>query len=284
MDMSLAVIVPAYNESSFIVRCLEGLLSQTLPALEVLVVDDSSTDDMLEKVADFSQANSSLNVRVVGHQKVGGYDIMGNYTEMLVFGWSNLARGLDYVAICDADTVLSPSYYERVLPAMEANSRVGIAGGELLPEPGMQHWWRNKKLLGAYPYVYGCNRVYRSECWQELLRNQDPVRVLTHVGVDTYHALLARALGWQVLKQTDAISTAMRPPASLVSSRLKGISSFVLGYSLLQIAGRALFNRDSGYLQGWLWAHSQKLPRLAKVQPFVRALFWRRFFQTFAGN
>jgi hypothetical protein len=206
---------------------------------------------------------------------------MGNYTDMLISGWSILDRRPDYFAICDADTILHSDYYSKVLSVLERNPRIGIAGGELIPEPGMSYWWRTKKLLGVYPYVYGCNRVYRSGCWQDLLSNHDPVNVLAYVGIDSYHALLARALGWEVVKEVVAVSTAMRPPASLVSSRLKGISSFVLGYSLPQIVGRALLNRDPGYLEGWLWAHSRALPRLVKVQPLVRALFWKRLVYSF---
>ncbi len=281
--MSLAVLVPAYNESSFITRCLEGLSTQSYPFLEVLVVDDSSTDDTLQKVADFARAHPSMKLRTVSHQKFGGYDIMGNYTDMLTYGWSKLSRVPDYLAICDADTILHSGYYEKVVSLMENRSRIGIAGGELLPMPGTSYWWRKKKLLGVFPYVYGANRVYRKQCWQELLQNHDPMNVLVYVGIDSYHALLARALGWEVVKQPGALSTAMRPPARLVSSRLKGIGSFVLGYSFPQITGRALLNRDPGYLQGWLWAHSQSLPRLRKIQPLVQELFRRRLLHTFFG-
>jgi glycosyltransferase involved in cell wall biosynthesis len=278
------VIIPAYNESSFILRCLDGLSSQSRTAQRILVVDDSSTDDTSEKASEFSRVHPTLNMQIVRHEKDGGYDIMGNYTNMLVFGWSQLEEKPDYFAICDADTILDQNYYETILSVMERDSRIGIAGGELLPELGMPHWWRKKKILGVYQYVYGCNRVYSSECWEELLRNHDPLSVLGYVGVDTYHALLARALGWQVAKIPNAVSIAMRPPASLVSSRLKGVSSYVLGYSLLQIVGRALLNRDREYLEGWLWARSAHLPRLSKIQPLVRDLFRKRLLHAVLGG
>ncbi len=282
--LKLAVIVPAYNESSFILRCLDGLSSQSLAAQRIMVVDDSSTDDTRQKASEFGRTHPSLNIDVVRHDKAGSYDIMGNYTNMLVFGWSQLKEKPDYFAVCDADTILGPNYYERILSVMERDSKIGIAGGELLPEPGMPHWWRKKKILGVYQYVYGCNRVYSSRCWEELLGNHDPERVLGYVGIDTYHALLARALGWQVAKIPNAISIAMRPPASLVSTRLKGVSSYVLGYSLPQIVGRALLNRDGGYLEGWLWARSVSLPRMVKIQPLVHDLFRKRLFHAFSSN
>ncbi len=282
--MSIATIVPAYNESRFITRCLQGLASQTNPSSEIIIVDDSSTDDTLQKVLTFAPSHFGTTLHIARHEKEGGYDIMGNYTKMLSFGWSKLRRRPDYLAICDADTVLYPNYYGKILSVMGLDPNIGIAGGELLPEPGMPFWWRKKKVLGVYPYVYGCNRVYRTECWQELLDNHDSIDVLSYVGIDTYHALLARALGWGVTKLDDTYSTAMRSPASLVSSRLKGISPFVLGYSLPLIVGRSLLNRDSGYLRGWLWAHSRGLPRLEKIRPLVRELFRKRLIHSIAGS
>ena len=43
--MSIAVIIPAYNAASFLAETLESVLRQTLPADEILVIDDGSTDD-----------------------------------------------------------------------------------------------------------------------------------------------------------------------------------------------------------------------------------------------
>jgi glycosyltransferase involved in cell wall biosynthesis len=45
MPMSIAVVIPAYNAAEFISDMLESVLRQTLPADEVLVIDDGSTDD-----------------------------------------------------------------------------------------------------------------------------------------------------------------------------------------------------------------------------------------------
>ena len=43
--MSISVVIPAYNASAFIAETLESALAQTLPADDILVVDDGSTDD-----------------------------------------------------------------------------------------------------------------------------------------------------------------------------------------------------------------------------------------------
>ena len=52
-------IIPNYNHSKYIVDQLDALVSQTLPPLEVIVIDDGSTDDSVEVVERFEGIPSS---------------------------------------------------------------------------------------------------------------------------------------------------------------------------------------------------------------------------------
>ena len=58
---SVSVIIPTYNYGRFIRDAIESVLAQTYPALEVIVVDDGSTDDTLEILAGFGNRNRRPN-------------------------------------------------------------------------------------------------------------------------------------------------------------------------------------------------------------------------------
>ena len=59
---TLSVIVPAFNASGFIDRCLKSILNQSGVSLEVIVVDDGSTDDTVEKVEKHSHGSQRVTV------------------------------------------------------------------------------------------------------------------------------------------------------------------------------------------------------------------------------
>ena len=58
--MKLSVIVPVYNTEEYLERCLDSLINQTLQDIEILVVDDGSTDGSLVICNVYSQSHISV--------------------------------------------------------------------------------------------------------------------------------------------------------------------------------------------------------------------------------
>lgn len=48
MNPTISIVVPSYNQSEYLEDCLDSCYNQTTPALEIIVVDDGSTDNSLE--------------------------------------------------------------------------------------------------------------------------------------------------------------------------------------------------------------------------------------------
>ena len=102
-EPTVSVIIPCYNGAAFLPETLQSVLDQTHPPLEVLVIDDGSTDRSVEIAASFGPPVRSIS------QKNQGESVARNrgLTE---------ARG-EWVAFLDADDLWQPSKLERQLAA-----------------------------------------------------------------------------------------------------------------------------------------------------------------------
>jgi len=110
-----SVLIPARNEARNIRRCLESILAQDYPLLEVLVLDDGSTDATAEIVADIARHDPRLRL-VHGQPLPQGW--MGkNYA---CHQLARLARG-DWLLFTDADTDHRPSTLSWAIEAAQQN-------------------------------------------------------------------------------------------------------------------------------------------------------------------
>ena len=100
----ISIIVPAYNLEPWLPRCLNSILSQSYENLEVIVVDDGSSDNTYGVIQEYAQYDS--RVKPI-HQDNGGVT-------------SARLRGLreatgSWVGFVDGDDVLEPEMYDRLL-------------------------------------------------------------------------------------------------------------------------------------------------------------------------
>ena len=110
----VSVIVPVYNVEKYLPKCLDSLVRQTLDDLEIIVIDDGSTDAS-GAIAD-RYAENAKNMMVL-HQPNGGYGKAVNQ------GLS-LAKG-EYIGILESDDWCSPFMFERLYTlAKEKNAEV----------------------------------------------------------------------------------------------------------------------------------------------------------------
>lgn len=103
--MSVSVVIPSYNYGRYVAEAIDSALGQTLPPLEVIVVDDGSTDDTPQVLATYGD-----RIRVL-RQKNAGVAIARN-------SGIAAARG-EYVAFLDADDVWLPRKLELQMPRFE---------------------------------------------------------------------------------------------------------------------------------------------------------------------
>ena len=114
----ISVIVPVYNVAAWLPRCVDSVLTQTYQNLEILLIDDGSTDASGE-ICD-AYAEKDPRIRVI-HKKNGGLSSARN-------------AGLDvsngqYIGFVDSDDWIEPEMYEKMLALMECNEAQLVCAG-----------------------------------------------------------------------------------------------------------------------------------------------------------
>lgn len=113
MNELISVIVPVYNTGAYLVPCMESLLDQTHQNIEIILVDDGSTDGSGAVCDEFARRDK--RIRVI-HQKNGGVSTARN-------AGLDQARG-DYLFFLDSDDLLMPESLAVLCQRMEKHALV----------------------------------------------------------------------------------------------------------------------------------------------------------------
>ena len=126
MEPLISVIVPAYNAEAFLDQCLESIVAQSYRHLEIIVVDDGSTDGTGE-ICD-RWAGQDERIRVI-HQANGGHSAARNTALDAMSG--------ELVRMGDSDDVLHTEFAATLLDAMISHD-ADIAVGGYIPFDGKE--------------------------------------------------------------------------------------------------------------------------------------------------
>lgn len=110
MNKKISVIVAVYNTEKYIEKCLRSLLNQTYQNLEIIVVDDGSTDNSKEVLKKYSHNDK---IKLIYNKKNSGLSYSRNV------GLEN-ATG-DYIGYIDSDDYVDLDYYEKLIQAIIEN-------------------------------------------------------------------------------------------------------------------------------------------------------------------
>jgi len=120
MNPLLSLVVPVYNVAPFLERCLANLAAQNLDGMEIVFVDDGSTDDSPVILARYAAKHPQM--RVI-RQDNGGLSAARNTGLDHITG--------EYVAFVDSDDWIEPGYYRRLLDLARAKN-LDIAHGNAM--------------------------------------------------------------------------------------------------------------------------------------------------------
>ncbi len=104
MDNLISVIIPAYNVAPWLPRCLDSILAQTHKNMQIIVIDDGSTDATPQIIDEY--AKKDLRIQAV-HQKNAGLVAVRDKGIELSSG--------EFITFVDGDDAIIPSMYEKLL-------------------------------------------------------------------------------------------------------------------------------------------------------------------------
>lgn len=135
MKPRISIIVPVYNVEKFLDKCILSLINQTYRSIEIILVDDGSTDNC-PKICDYYSKKDS-RIKVI-HKKNGGLSDARNAGLQLAIG--------EYILFVDSDDYIELDTCERFIEAM-GNERPDIVVGNAIKKDG------TKKTIMKHKYI-----------------------------------------------------------------------------------------------------------------------------------
>lgn len=114
----LSIIIPSYNIELYIARCLDSLINQTYTNLEIIVVDDGSTDDTLSIIKSYEKKDKRIHVIHKENEGVSNARLTG----------MKQAKG-KYIGFVDGDDMVEFDMFELLMNnAKEFNADISHCG------------------------------------------------------------------------------------------------------------------------------------------------------------
>lgn len=129
--MLISVVIPVYNTSSYLARCIDSIFEQDLKDVELIFIDDYSTDNSFEVLNQCLKGRESENLTIVKNPKNLGSGETRNKG-------ISLAKG-DYVIFVDSDDYVTSDYFQVLKNAIESRPDIVVFD--------MTEIWSNKTVL-----------------------------------------------------------------------------------------------------------------------------------------
>ncbi|MBQ8651345.1 MAG: glycosyltransferase family 2 protein [Alphaproteobacteria bacterium] len=188
--MSVSVIIPAYNVEEYIGTCLSCLTQQSLKDIEIICVDDGSTDRTVDIIKEYLNIDSRIKLLIQKHAGAGA--ARNN-------GMDNATR--KYISFIDADDKIDFNFLQLLFEKAEAYD-ADIAAAGLIRIKGklnkkLVDYKKSEKTLDLaqktkllrYPYIESvANKLFRLDfikknniCFQTIETSEDKLFVLQSI-------------------------------------------------------------------------------------------------------
>jgi len=275
------LVTPCRDEAQYARRTLDSIAKQTIAPALWIIVDDGSTDQTPQILAEYAAKLPYL--KIIRRENRGFRKLGGGVIDAFYAGYDTInPADFDYVCKLDLDLDLPPRYFETLMEKMEADPRIGTCSGKpyFKDSSGRQvmETCGNENSVGMVKF-------YRTQCFTEI---GGFVRELMWDGIDCHRC---RMLGWVAASWDDAALNFehLRPMGTShknwwTGRTRHGIGQYFMGTGLTYLLASAAFRITHppavigsaamvwGYVRSWA---TQK-PRYADLsfRRFLRRYQW----------
>lgn len=206
----LTVVVPVHNVEQYLEECLRSIAAQTLDALDVVMVDDGSTDASADIARAFAARDPRF--RLVG-QDNGGLGHARNT------GARHADPATAYLAFADSDDVLPPRAYEQLTGLLDRSGSDFATGNVYrLTTAGRSQAWQHRDMTRTVSRTHitrdlallsdrvAWNKVFRRDFWDKhelafpegVLYEDTPVTIPAHFLADAVDVLHEHVYYWRI--------------------------------------------------------------------------------------
>lgn len=167
----VSIIIPAYNIASYLERCLESVRHQTYKKLQIIIVDDGSTDQTGQIADSFAERDKRFHVIHKENRGVSAARKTG----------LEKAEG-DYIGFVDGDDYIEPEMYEKLIGlAVKYGADIAHCGYQMVfpDRVDMYHGTKQLKVQDTYTGVKDllkgnlvepglCNKIYRRKLFNQI--------------------------------------------------------------------------------------------------------------------
>lgn len=186
--MKILVVIPVFNESKHILKCLQSFYEQSYKNIDWILVNDSSTDNSKEIIEEFIKDKPTFRLinLINSSEHIPGAKVVKTfYAGLNSANW----KQYDVLVKLDADIILPDNYFELIVNELHNNPKIGIIGGLVYIKKGNQWVYEN---ISNKNHVRGPIKTYRKECFIDI----GGLRMT--LGWDNLDILLARMHHWEV--------------------------------------------------------------------------------------
>ena len=138
MNSKISILIPAYNTGRYIAECIESVIAQTYRNLEIIIVDDGSTDNTKAIAERYALNDSRINVVAISHE---GVSTARNVCMSHATG--------DYILFVDSDDWIGDNLCRELIDLATQNyADIVFSAMTVMPEEG------NPYLFGDRPGLF----------------------------------------------------------------------------------------------------------------------------------